>query len=102
MVGRKVTMSISKSWLNDPALLDQGIWVEIENDEIYSKLGLKRSSLTFVQIGQSLLNNLPDQGLVVDVELRSIGQGSWNVWLVRNDGGGGQDYHSALAGSVHK
>jgi hypothetical protein len=95
-------MSLSKSMLNDPALFEQSIWLEIENDNTYNKLGLKRSSLKFVQIGQNFLSNLPDQGWVVDVELRSIGQGSWNVWLVRNDGGGGQEYHSALAGSVTK
>ena len=95
-------MPLSKGFLTNPATFEQSIWVEIVNDATYSQLGLQRESLKLVQIGQNFLNSLPDLGWVVNVELRSIGQGAWNVWLVRNDGGGSQEDHSALAGSVHK
>jgi hypothetical protein len=93
-------MSVSKGMLSK-LLFEQTIWLEIENDETYKKLGLERSSLKFVEVDQKFLDNLPDLVPVVNVELRSIGQGSWNVWLVREDGGS-QLYHSTLAGSVHK
>ena len=80
-------------------------WIreEIRNDNSLNNLADKYNAWDIKAPNARFINLLPG-GFeeVVDVQLRPIGRGGgYDVYLVRNDGGGGQDYGSTHVGTIH-
>jgi hypothetical protein len=81
---------------------------ELEVDKTYVGAKSKYKKVDLIdpakdQAYQAFFKNLPEgYAEVVDVQLRPIPRGGgYDVYLVRNDGGGGQNYASTHVGIVH-
>jgi hypothetical protein len=97
-------MPLCKSELRNPNAVSS-IRAAIENDNAYKDLIKPYKKFDLRNPDPKFVDKLPEDRVfaeIVDVRLRQIPLGGgYEVDLVRNDQGGGQDYASTHVGTIH-